>query len=167
MSELWKFIGDMLNSINLPVTLAATFIGAFIGIVTTYLTVRSHFISLIDQRINSDDYLKRIADNLRPSVIFDQEERILSDNGAIKYIEELKVIGRVRKLSMGEVKRASDIIISSKEYLKNIPILESLDETYEIISERGKKFEIRYKLRESGYVMNEASRYRFRLEIIR
>jgi hypothetical protein len=167
MTGLWKFIGDMLNSINLPVTLAASFIGAFLGVVTAYLTVRSYFISLIDQRINSDDYLKRVADNLRPSVIFDQEERILSDNGAMKYIEELKVIGQVQKLSMGEVKRASDIIISSKEYLKNIPILESLDETYEVISERGRKFEIRYKLREGGYVMSEASRYRFRLEIIR
>lgn len=167
MIDLWKSIGDILNNINLPVTITATLIGVLFGSITTYISVRSHFISLIDQRINSDEYIKHIADKLRPSVIFDQEERIFSDNGATEYIKDLKVIGQTMKLSTGEVKRPSEIIISSKEYLKNIPILESLDEIYEIASERGKKFEIIYKLRENGYVMHEASRYRFRLEVIR
>jgi hypothetical protein len=89
------------------------------------LLVGFHFYvdSRVTSKLNNDEFIKKIAEKLRPAVIFDQNETILSNMGALAHIENITVKGVVAKLSVGEVKRPTEIIISSKEFL---PICSSL-----------------------------------------
>ena len=160
--RLWNIVSNSLDNINVPVTVMSALLGAFLGIVAVYFTFNAHVVSLIDQRISSDKYLKKIAEQLRPSMIFDQKESILIDNGASKYIENIHV--KTKNTSGKEV--LDHIIIIPKMYLQIYPFLESLDQSYRITPERGKKFEIIYRLENTQFV-GGASNRRFRLEIIR
>jgi hypothetical protein len=86
-------------------------------------------------------------------VIFDQNETVLTDGGAMQYIDEIKVSGEIVTLSFGEVKRPKEIVISPKKFLTPEPSLQSFDESYEINAKRGRKFDVIYELRETGYVI--------------
>ena len=99
---------------------------------------------------------------LRPFMIFDQKETILDNNGALDYIEDIKV--NTKDISGYDI--IQSIVIYPKMHLDQIPFLEpQRDASYAIASEeRGKKFEIIYNLKEVGFVRTELNP-KFRLEI--
>jgi hypothetical protein len=111
---------------------------------------------------NSQSDSGKTKDKLRPSMIFDQRETTMDNNGALDYIEKIKV--NTVNISNSDV--IQSIVIHPKMYLETIPLLEPQPGAgYAITSEeRGKKFEIIYNLKEVGFYRTEFNP-KFRLEI--
>ena len=126
--------------------------------------LNGHIGNIVDQKINNPEFVNKISEKARrPIVIFNQNESILVDNGAMKYIDKIKVISNKED--------TEKIIVSPKSHLKVAPLLESLDADYVINVERGKKFEWIYTLGSIGRLLLESSaestkEQRFRLEIV-
>ena len=142
-------------------------VGAIIGSTTMYFTLVTQINRIVEQKLNDERYMNRIISSLRPYVVFDQNESILLDGGAMEYIDTIKVNGEIANLSVGEVKIPKQIIISPKKFLAPEPSLQSFDQPYQISLKRGHKFDIIYELRGMGLVMNESTQYRFRIDIIK
>lgn len=117
----------------------------------------------IEEKINDPEFMNKIAKDLRPAVVFDQNEAIIHDAGAMKYIENIKVVTGDR-----EIKR---IIISPRISLSAAPLLEPIDSNFEIHIKRGKQYDWIYELKEvSQITMAESGKItnrRFRLEILK
>lgn len=104
-----KTKSSFLNILN--VTLAVfTVFGTIYG-VYNYIDWR------IDQKINTTKFIEKIASNVRPSVIFDSQESIEIDMGAMQHIENIKVT-----LS-NDSRFPKEITISPKRYLAHAPFL--------------------------------------------
>ena len=128
--------------------------------------LNNHIGDIVDQKINNPEFINEISEKARrPIVIFNQNESILIDIGAMKYTDKIKVIFNK------EDKDVEKIIVSPKSHLKAAPLLESLDAAYTQIVERGKKFEWIYKLDSIDRLLlagsaKPAEEQRFRLEIV-
>jgi hypothetical protein len=111
---------------------------------------------------DQEQAISKIEDKLRPSMIFDQKERYLDNNGALDYIKDIKV--NTKNISGYDI--IQSIVIYTKMRLEPTPLLEPQPgANYAITSEeRGKKFEIIYNLKEVGFVRTELNP-KFRLEI--
>jgi hypothetical protein len=143
-------------------------VGAIIGAASMYFSLVNRINTVVELKLSDENYMNKLISNLRPYVIFDQNESVIIDAGAMEYIDSIKVNGVITDLSDGrKVKRPKEIIISPKKFLALEPSLQSYDEHYEIRQKRGQKFDIIYELVEGGVFMQESSQYRFRLEIIK
>jgi hypothetical protein len=104
--------------------------------------------------------LKKLQSYVRPSIIFDQNGAVLSDQGALGLIEDLKV-------SMEKSGFVGTIAITLKA--PNIfPVLTSLDKTvnYSFNIVQGKKLDVIYELEMRGYSQPRSTTSLFSLEII-
>jgi|GEM_PF-5747954 len=116
----------------------------------------------IKQKIFDESFLKKISASIRPMVIFDENESILIDQGAMDVIKQINVSCLQSKDHLPEV-----IMIHPKRHLINAPILQTLEnELVDIEISRGNGFCWKYKLDYQMY--NEAfkGKRRFRLEVI-
>jgi hypothetical protein len=93
-----------------------TLIGALIGAAGMYFSLITRINAVVEEKLNNETYMNKIISNLRPYAIFDQNESILADGGAMEYINNIKVNGAIRNLSVGEVKIPEEIIISPKNF---------------------------------------------------
>lgn len=121
--------------------------------------------SFIDSRIKSvvtdESYVRRIASEVRPSVIFDSKGSILFDQGAMRYLDEIEVVGGTNFLQNFPVR----IVLKPKQYLPQPPLLTCLEDISLVVKpERGPKFDWVYPLETSGGT--ELPVYRFRMEIL-
>ena len=146
----------------------STVIGAIATIATLYLTIYYQISSDVDRKIDAkvynNDYIRKIASEVRPSIIFDEQGKILQDGGGLKYIEDIEI------RDIGEHKRPKkEFILTAKAYLQSPPLLEPLDTSYKIEVSRGKKFEWIYKVEPVGLLFGNAEGMliRFRLEIFK
>jgi hypothetical protein len=130
--------------------------------------IDSYIDSKIEGKLENPAFINKVAKSMRPSVIFDINGSILSDMGAMQYIEDIKV-------DVNEPLRY-DIIVSPKKFLSVAPILECLDEQPKIIVKRGKKFDWIYELYEPSRLVVESPEppkgvetvgLRFRIEVIK
>lgn len=114
----------------------------------------------IDQKINSPEFIQKIASNVRPSVVFDSQESIEIDLGAMQLIENIKVT------PSDDSRFPKEITISPKKYLAHAPFLSSLDKVeFHMQVERGKKYDWVYHLVLSSHP-DYIKKTRFRLEIL-
>jgi len=114
----------------------------------------------IEKKINNPEFIRKISSNIRPSVVFDSNESIEIDLGAMQFIEKIDVI------PSKDPRFPEKIVVSPKDYLAHAPFLTTLDETeFAIMVERGKKFDWVYHLDISAYLGN-IKKSRFRLEIV-
>jgi len=74
--------------------------------------------SCIDQAINNDRFIKKVASHIRPFIIFDAKGTIHADMGAMQYLERIEVD---TEYSLG-----FKIIITPKHHLIYEPVLEKL-----------------------------------------
>lgn len=137
--------------------------------VACLFAINRYIDSKIEDKLESAEFINKVAQSMRPSVIFDLNGSILSDMGAMQYIEDIKV----------DVKKPQryDIIISPKEFLSVAPILECLDEQPKMIIKRGKKFDWIYELYEPMHIVASGGAdppkgadvvgLRFRLEVVK
>jgi hypothetical protein len=135
-------------------------IGAILGVVaavTLYIDYR------IENKITDDKFLKELSHSIRPTVVFDQNNSILANMGAMEYIEDINVV-----VEDGEPKK---IVLSPKVFLGVAPILECLDGHFEIIKKQGEKYNWEYELKHVSRLLSESSgqitNHRFRIEIVR
>lgn len=86
--------------------------------------VAASYYVLIDWRVNrilnDEDFIEKVASRARPAMVFDQNSRIISDSGALKFLETMPVFGTDAKGNL-------QIVIKSKEWMAAEPIVESLD----------------------------------------
>ena len=94
--------------------------------------------SRINSAINDEEFVRKIASHVRPYIIFDTNETILVDGGAMQYLQGSPKIRFADKDLEGDFQ----IIVTPKDYLSQAPLIESLC-TCEFIdsSQRGKGLE--------------------------
>jgi len=139
------------------------YIATLISIIITFHVYVGY---IVEKKIRDPDMIEKVKAQIRPMVVFDQNDSILVDTGGMQYIETISVILDERK------KAPKEIIVTPKLYLAISPILESFDDDFVITSERGKKFQWIYKLGAINRMalQDSATRSganRFRLEIIK
>ena len=114
----------------------------------------------VERMMQNDDFMRRVATHVRPSVIFDQNASILADSGAMGYIDKIEA----------DLVLAPDpqkIIVSPNRHLAYPPLLQSIDSTEWVISSaRGKGYQWVYTIDLSRHEEG-AREFRFRLEIIK
>ncbi len=143
---------------------ALKIVGVVLGIGLFLYSLDSRIKSVVEEKINNLNFVNKIAEKTkRPIVIFDQHRSVHVDSGAMKFIDDIKVVM--------EGKEPKRIIISPNRHLNVEPILESLDANYVIEAKRGTKFDWIYELSPIISITTESSAKpkeikRFRLEII-
>lgn len=144
-------------------------IGILAGIFAVIYIVDAYIDKKIDRAIASPAYLKRVAAQVRPSVIFTSAERIVADMGGLARIDSLRVVAADNGLP-------ERIVVVTKEWNGLAPILTGGDETiYEIYErqEAGNRWE--YDVRAIMYqsvapggspTRSEGSKFLFKLEFV-
>ncbi len=145
----------------------AAAVGTLTVLITGFYGVVGFIDSRIEQKIADDSYMKRLANQLIPSLIFDSTGAVLSDSGALALIE----IPFIKKAG-GEQDYYYEITITPKVFLSVAPILQPLGGPYVVTEERGEGLKWIYTLERKKYLEFEDSARsskpeRFRLEIIR
>ncbi|WP_243373207.1 hypothetical protein [Geotalea sp. SG265] len=141
-------------------------VGGFIGVISALIAalygVNSYIDNRIKKKISDPEFIREVAAVLRPAIVFDNHERILADQGGLRFIQSIKVVRQ------GEAAVPSEIIVTPKEFLAVPPLLESLDlDETDIEAERGQGLSWIFKLKVQKYVMGEVKIVRFRLEILK
>ena len=135
-----------------------TAISILVAIVAGYNALESRLDKKIEEKINDPQFIETLSANLRPYLIFDNKEIIFFDRGALKYIEEIKVV---------HLHNIPDtIIVTPKNFLPTAPLIEPLGPTgFEITAERGKNLTWVYKLEWQS--TSAGLTEKFRLEILK
>jgi hypothetical protein len=138
-----------------------------ISIIAGFLVVGWGFEDRIAKRVlielRDPEMLREIASLVRPSLIFDHNGAIRTDSGATQFIKRIDV-----EMGKGEPNR---ILVSPTEHLNTPPILECLNDNFDIASSQTGKSDWLFELSSPSYIVFESSPERkewlFRLEIIR
>jgi len=130
----------------------AILLGVFFG----FYALDSYIDNKIEKKVESADYIRRVASNVRPYVIFNTKGTILTDAGGMQYIENIRVEGE----------QDLHIVVTPKLLLAHAPLLNCIDEykyTQNVV--RGSKYDWEYNLH--LYMSTGGNEIpRFRLEII-
>jgi hypothetical protein len=126
IKELLSSTGYIINGI----LIIAGLFGAFYGL--------PKFIdSRVEQYVHTDEFLKKLSDNVRPSCIFDQKGAIIVDMGAMSHIENIEVSPTPKNEFPGR------IIVHPNRYFSHAPLLSTIDPFIMNVSvERGTKFDL-------------------------
>lgn len=143
-------------------------IGAF-GIVFALVAGIWGAMSWIDQRIesavNDENFIERVSSHVRPYVIFDVNESILADGGAMQVLEPIKVeVGTEH----GTV--PVKITVTPKSHLEYPPLIENLGVGRFVENpnpRRGPGYQWIYEVEIAFWKTTDKTPASFRLEIIR
>ena len=47
---------------------------------------------MIEDKINDPEFIGRVAQEVRPAIVFDHNGSVLSDSGGMRYIKEINVV---------------------------------------------------------------------------
>ena len=129
------------------------------------------FVQFIDFRIehtvNNEQFIKKVSSHVRPFVIFDENETIFVDGGAMQYLDKIEVEQVMRREGSYP---GLNIIITPKSHLTYAPLLETFAPTmYNVTYKRGSQHQWIYKLTAELTLGpdDEKEPSRFRLEILR
>ena len=132
-----------------------------LGIFAIQFAVESYLNAKVRERVNDPEFIRKVAAQVRPSVIFDGNGTILADIGAMQFLEKIEVAGLYAGAGVQQ------IVVYPKEHLAYPPLLQSVDSaTWEIRAKRGKAYQWVYELSLNSTADNQKE-FRFRLEIIR
>lgn len=148
-------------------------VGVLVAIASLYLSIYIQVSSSVDKRIdakiNNPEYIQKVAAEVRPSIVFNDEGKILHDSGGLKYIDSNIIFERAN--APKSKKNNFKINITSKIYLKSQPLLESIDQSYNIKANRGKGLKWIFNVYDVGITFGGSKRgglqNRFRLEVIK
>lgn len=150
-----------------PWAVISVIVGIIVLMFAIFIQLNSSIEKKIENKLNDPEFIRKVTNIVRlPFVIFDEDESIIIDTGAMNYIERIEV----KKDQRQEV---SEIIVSPKRYMPVAPILESLDIEIEFDEPtRGQKFDLVYKAVDIAtafgktYASGKPPKRRFRLQII-
>lgn len=122
--------------------------------------IRKSIDETVTAKLNDERVLRQIAAQVKPSVIFDAHESIISDMGAAQFIKSIHV-------TMGTNGQPEHIHIDLTRHFANAPVLTALYDSVGIWPERGKglswDYSISWIVQES--IINDRNRV-YRLELI-
>jgi hypothetical protein len=128
----------------------------------------------IEQAVNNEQFIRKVAANIRPYVIFDVNESILVDGGAMQYLEQIRVeiTGETWKNAKPEKKDVYnlEIIVIPKSYLAHAPLIEPLSGLRDIIiydGERSTGYQWTYEVLIRPPYGGDINTQKFRLEVLR
>lgn len=131
-------------------------VGVLAGIFFGFYALDSYIDNKIDKKVESRDYIRRVAFSVHPYVIFNAKGSVLTDAGGMQYIENIRVEGE----------RNYHVVVTPKLLLTYAPLLSCLDEcSFTQNVTRGSKYDWEYNLHLSMSV-GEIKNPRFKLEII-
>lgn len=130
---------------------------AGIGIIGSIYGFAKFIDSRISKKLGDTEFVKGIAQLLRPYAIFNEKEEVIVDRGAMSFIEDMEITMN------GELPK--EIVLKLKEHKATAPVLLSLDNDMCTIKERrGKKFDWIYSIEYHGW--NKKDERRFNVEIV-
>ena len=133
------------------------FVIAGISIIVSIYGFAKFIDSRISKKLGDAEFVKGIAQLLRPYAIFNEKGEIIVDRGAMAFIEDIEI-------TMDQ-ELPKEISLKLKEHKATAPILLSLDNDMCTIKEkRGKKFYWIYDIEYHGY--NDKDERRFNVEIV-
>lgn len=142
-------------------------IAVIIAIIGGFYIVGLHIDSRIKHIVNDEQFIKKVSSHVRPFVIFDENETIYVEGGAMQYLEKIEVEQTVGE--KGDL-QSLKIIITPRSHLVYAPLLEihSLI-TFYVTNRRGIGHQWVYELTPLFEVSgpNTTEVHRFRLEILR
>lgn len=122
--------------------------------------IRKSIDESVTTKLNDEKVLRQIAAQVRPSVIFDAKESIISDMGAAQFIKFIHVTERNTN---GQPKH---IQVDFTRHFASAPVLTALHDSVAIFSDRGKglswEFEITWIVDET-YIDDRLRVYRLEL----
>ena len=131
---------------------------AGIGIIGSIYAFGKFIDSRITKKLGDSEFVKGIAQLLRPYAIFNEKGAVIVDRGAMSFIEDIQI-------SLNDAALPKKIILKLNEHKATAPILLSLDnDMCTIKEERGKKFEWVYSIEYQGW--NKKDERRFNVEIV-
>lgn len=133
------------------------FVIAGISIIGSIYGFAKFIDSRISKKLGDAEFVKGIAQLLRPYAIFNEKGEVIVDRGAMSFIEGIEIT------MDGELPK--EITLELKEHKATAPVLLSLDNDMCTIKERrGKKFDWIYSIEYHGY--NDKDERRFNVEIV-
>jgi len=134
-----------------------------LGMIVILIAIDQYIDYKIANKFDDSQIARRIASQIRPSLIFDHNRTIRWDSGGGQFIRDISV-----EMTKGE---PSKVIISPTEHLNTPPILECLNYNFDITPKRTGKSDWLFELSSPSYMVFEGSPERkewlFRLEIVR
>lgn len=133
------------------------FIGVFLGIIASLYACVKFIDSRILKKLDDPNFVKDIAQQLRPYLIFNEKGEIIVERGAMNFIKSIDI-------SM-EDELPKSIILTLKKHKATAPILLSLDNDMCTIKERrGTRYDWVYDIEYHGW--NQKDERRFNVEIV-
>lgn len=155
ISELWKYLAAILGAV---VTI--------IVFLTTWIGFESHLTQIVDKRINDPEYIKKVADQVRPYLIFDGNGIIVTDGGALQYLDSIVVLEK--EIFSGDSYYPRKMSIKPKTFLANDPIIQCIvNELFDIKISRTAPIGWIVQMSFSMGPIGDPQNLRFRLEIVR
>lgn len=93
-----------------------------LGLLLTLWALQSHLESTIRGIVNNEEFIRKVASHVRPYIIFDANEAIHVDGGAMQYLEDISV----QKSKPWDTGAHLQIVITPKEHLSYAPLLDYL-----------------------------------------
>lgn len=132
------------------------------GIIILLITPDQYIDYKIDNKYKDPELTKQIASHIRPTLIFDHLGTIRYDGGADQFISSIEV-----KMEGGE---PNEIIISPRDHLDCVPVLESINDIFDAVSKQINKSDWLFELSNPDLLRlassQEKKEWLFRLEII-
>ena len=149
-------------------------VAAIIGILVAVFGVVEFIDWRIERAINDEQFMRKVASNIRPYVIFDVDESILVDGGAMQYLEQIcvEIKGETWENAKPEEKYVYNlkIIVIPKSFLVHAPLIEPLSGLRSIIiydGERGPGYQWTYEVLIRPPYGGDIKTQKFRLEVLR
>jgi hypothetical protein len=158
------------RNVNITVGTILTIIGVMIAasvlMFTIYINLDSKIDKKVEEKFKDPVFINKLAEEIKfPFVIFDEDNSVVVDTGAMSIIEKITI-------NKKDGKQISDIIITPKKYLAIAPILESLDPDIAFLDPiRGNKFDFIYKKLEvatafANTYTTKPPKSKFRIQVI-
>ena len=139
----------------------AAFAGASMLIWKTADWIQESVDKSVSAKLSDDSVLRQIAAKVKPSLIFDGRESIISDMGAAQFVKDIRVIKRTKD---GWIER---IQIDFTRPFSSAPILTALHDSVGVYSERGRMFSWEFEI---GWIVEPSDKgdkdRLYRLELI-
>ena len=151
-----------------------TALGVMVATIVFFVTwsgLEAYLNQIVDKRINDPEYIKKVADQVRPYIIFDGSGVIFADGGALQYLDSITVIekGFFGKDQYGkEYFYPKKMIIKPKAFMTNEPLIQCLvNELFDMDIQRSAPIGWTVYMSYTMGPIGNASKLKFRLEIIR
>jgi hypothetical protein len=160
-TKVWRFLWSHKEFVSF-------LFGLIVGLISAFLWLDARITNTARQAVLSEDFLNRLAKEVRPTCIFDSNGTILADLGASDYIENIRVVLQPSSFGM-------DVYADCKRHLAYAPIVTCLNSGIFVVEAvRTPPNGWKYSVRPSEPVQLIASEgnmptnfpYQFKLEIL-